>query len=107
MIEYLEEAEIWVLIIERGATPLVTEISFGEAPSRRDFLQIVRQTPWMEMTWEEKLIPLIKKTKWPMPAGGFKANEIDLIDDGKKIGRLRIERRHVYRNQYNKRPKNQ
>ena len=107
MLEYLEPADIWVLIIERGATPLVTEISFGEAPSRRDFLQIVRQTPWMSV-WEEKLLPIVKKTKWPMPAGGFKANEIDLVDEsGKKIGRLRIERRQVYKNQYNKQPRNQ
>lgn len=106
MPEYLEPADIWVLIIERGITPLITEISFGEAPSRRDFLQVVRQTPWMSV-WEEKLLPIIKKTKWPMPAGGYKRNEVDLVENSKKIGRLVIERRQVYKNQYNKRPAKQ
>ena len=101
MIKHFEQATIWILIVERGT--LTTEISFAHAPSLEDFLQVVKQTPWM-VVWEDELIPLSKKVQWPMPAGGYKRREVDLVDGKNHVGRLVIERRYVWKNQYNKQP---
>lgn len=96
--------DIWVLIVERSR--LKTEICFIHVPSKEDFLRVVKQTPWM-VVWENELIPLIKKTKWPMVAAGYKRNEVELVQGKEVVGKITIERRQVYKNNYNERPAKQ
>lgn len=105
-VEYITNLDFWVLIVEKmqvsGGIQVSrnqSEICFREIPSLRDFLQVVKQTPWMAASWEEEIIPLVRGVEWPEPMVGEKRNQVDLVEGGVIRGRIIIERRQTWCNE--------
>ncbi len=74
------------------------DFDFRHPPTRADFLQLVRQVPWMA-TYED-LLPILEKNDWPMIDYAHKGSTVDLSDsDGKVCGELRVWREFAYQNQ--------
>jgi hypothetical protein len=75
------------------------DIDFLCAPSRMDFLAVVRITPWMR-TWEKDLIPLLAENDWPMIDYMHKAASVDLRNEQDQIvGRIDVRRHEQFSNQ--------
>jgi hypothetical protein len=73
------------------------DIDFDHPPSRADFLEIVQQTPWMSV-WEKDLLPLVQRNDWPMIDGAHKGAHVDLMDEGRKVGELKVWRQECFVN---------
>lgn len=99
--------------IEAGMQPRqVTDFPFGESPacyrphtidfrnppSRQDFLDVVRQTPWMSV-WEADLLPVVACNEWPMIDPAHKGATVELKDEkGRIVGRLEVWREERFDN---------
>ena len=109
---YSLTVKYWPKAAEQGVRPIEcrgfsddqghyspTVIEFGNPPSRADFLQIVRQTPWMHV-WEDALVPVIAANDWPMLDYAHKRSTVDLLDDqGRVCGELTVQKERFYQNQ--------
>ncbi|GMU20582.1 MAG: hypothetical protein AMXMBFR13_06790 [Phycisphaerae bacterium] len=72
---------------------------FEHPPDRADWWELCRQTPWMFCF--EKYRPIIESHPWPLVLPGKKAGHVDLLDaQGRRIGFIAVNRRHVMRNPY-------
>lgn len=75
-----------------------TDIDFAHPPTRADFLQLVRQTPWMK-TFERELLPVLEQNDWPMIDFAHKGSDVYLLDsEGRECGHLEIWRHFVSQN---------
>ena len=73
------------------------DIDFDHPPSRADFLEVVQQRPWMSV-WQEDLLPLIERNDWPMIDYAHKGANVDLMDEGRKVGELKVLRQECFMN---------
>lgn len=74
------------------------DIDFHRPPSREEFLQVVRQTPWMRV-WEQDLLPVIAGNDWPMIDPGHKASHVYLQDSsGRTVGQLDVTKQEFFQN---------
>jgi hypothetical protein len=68
---------------------------------REDFLEVVKETPWMHV-WEETILPVIAVNPWPMIQSVDKASHQKLFYEGKvgglQIGHLHVSRHEIYDN---------
>lgn len=124
---YLEKSDLWRLTVaywpeasKAGVQPVIvqgypreeewlpnyyhpTDIDFAHPPSRADFLQVVRQTPWMHV-WESGLLPAVSRNPWPLMQLGNDGSSQDLWDfvegnpEKLRVGRLSVNRHHSYCN---------
>ena len=75
-----------------------TDIDFAHPPTRADFLQLVRQIPWMK-TFESELLPAIEQNDWPMIDTAHKASHVYLLDsEGRECGELKVWRQYASQN---------
>jgi hypothetical protein len=80
-----------------------TSLRFDYPPTLGDFMEVYRRTPWMGV-WRETLIPILQRLNWPIPAITKKRVTVDLVQDGKQVGELVVEREDLWENQYVERP---
>ncbi len=72
--------------------------NFVHAPSRQDFLDMLKQLPWTQC-WNDTLLPIIAKNQWPFMDYMHKRSDVDLVNEKDQIvGKLTSQREDQFRN---------
>lgn len=75
------------------------EFYFESPPTRNEFLEVVRLTPWASHAWSNTLVPVIAINPWPMLDWLNKSSSQNLIDSNNLlVGRINIHREEVHVN---------
>ena len=119
----MKRQDVWCLTIRywpsaanAGVTPIPTyafeegpqfyrphKIRFLYPPTYEDFLEVYGRTPWMSV-WRDTLLPVLEKTEWPIPPLTKKRVFVDLMEDGKQVGELTVDREYLWENNSTERP---
>ena len=73
--------------------------NFINPPSRQDFLDMCRRIPWTQCWEKNGFFKIIEQNDWPLIEYCKKASSVDLMHEGKEVGRLRVDRQVQYVNQ--------
>lgn len=116
MYEYMRQSDYWRLTlshwpkaVEAGVRPCLppklsnyykpTDIDFAHPPTRADFLQVCRQTPWMSTFESSGLLEIIEKNNWPMIDTAHKGSTVELFNEQDLVcGELRVWRHSAFQN---------
>lgn len=105
---------LWPHAVAAGLQPVKTEgfetgeqycrehkFFFKHAPDRADWWELCRQTPWMSCFENEPKRQIIQSNPWPLIMAGRARCDVDLLDkEGRKVGRISVDRVHRMRNHY-------
>lgn len=73
------------------------EIHFQNPPSRQEFLEVVKTTPWMAHFWNDTLLPVIAANDWPMIDFMHDGSHVDLKDaKGQVVGQLDVSKHDLF-----------
>jgi hypothetical protein len=110
---YTLTVALWPHAVEAGVTPVQSdsfesgpqfyrehEFFFLHPPTRQDWWELCRQTPWMAC-FQDHHRRHIDGNPWPLVGPGRKACDVDLLDaQGRKIGRIDVRRQDCHVNGY-------